>query len=188
MTFNYLDLVIALPVVLLAIVGFRKGLIKELASLAALVLGIYLAVMFSDMVAGWMIKYVDISHRWIFIIAFILTFVAVVLLVSLLGRALDKIASLAMLGLINRFLGLLFGILKGAFIMSVFILLFNMIDNKEHILKAEVKNMSLLYRPVEAVAPFVLETITSLTPDDPLRKNNKGRNKLLDQLVRTERW
>jgi membrane protein required for colicin V production len=48
MTFNYLDLVIALPIVLLAIMGFRKGLIKELASLAALVLGIYLAVVFSD--------------------------------------------------------------------------------------------------------------------------------------------
>ena len=97
MTFNYLDLVLALPIVLLAIMGFRKGLIKELASLAALILGIYLAVMFSDIVAGWLIKYVEISHRWIFIIAFILTFVAVVLLVSLLGRALDKIASLALI-------------------------------------------------------------------------------------------
>jgi membrane protein required for colicin V production len=179
MTFNYLDLVIALPIVLLAIMGFRKGLIKELASLAALVLGIYLAVVFSDFVAGWMIKYVDISHRWIFIIAFILTFVAVVLLVSLLGRALDKIASLALLGIINRFLGLLFGILKGAFIMSVFILLFNMIDNKEHILKAEVKNNSLLYRPVEAIAPFLLESIGSLTPDDSSRGKAKGRSKRL---------
>ena len=177
MTFNYLDLVIALPVVLLAILGFRKGFIKALASLAALILGFYLAVVFSDFAAGWMIKYVDIRHRRIFIIAFILTFVAVVLLVSLLGRALDKIASLALLGIINRFLGLLFGILKGAFIMSVFILLFNMIDNKEHILKAEVKNNSLLYRPVEAIAPFLLKSITNLTPDDSSRGKAKGRSK-----------
>ncbi|HZK09039.1 MAG TPA: CvpA family protein [Bacteroidales bacterium] len=186
MTFNYLDLVLALPIVLLAIMGFRKGLIKELASLAALILGIYLAVMFSDIVAGWLIKYVEISHRWIFIIAFILTFVAVVLLVSLLGRALDKIASLALMGIINRVLGLLFGIFKGIFIMSVFILLFNMIDIKENILKSDVKNKSLLYRPVETVAPFVLKNITNLTFDNPPPDKVKGRNKRLDQMVRIE--
>ncbi|NCA86157.1 MAG: CvpA family protein [Clostridia bacterium] len=185
MTFNYLDLVIALPVVLLAIMGFRKGLIKELASLAALVLGIYLAVVFSDKIASWLVQYIDISHRYAFIIAFIITFVTVVLLVSLLGRLLDKIASLALLGIINRILGLLFGIIKGAFIMSVFILLFNMIDSKEHILKSETKNTSLLYRPVEAIAPFVLKNITNITLDDPSWDDFKdnSRNKRLDQVV-----
>jgi membrane protein required for colicin V production len=185
MTFNYLDLVIALPMVLFAILGFRKGLIKELASLAALILGIYLAIMFADYVAGWLIKYIDISHRYIFIIAFILTFVGVVLLVVLLGRLLDKVASLALLGIINRFLGLLFGVLKGAFIMSVFILLFNMIDSKEHILKSQYKNESLLYRPVEAVAPFVLRNITNITLDDPSWDGFKdnSRNKPLNKVV-----
>lgn len=177
MDVNFLDLIIGLPIVLMAISGFRNGFIKEIASLVALLLGLYFAIYFSDVVADWLLQYFDISHRWLFIVAFILTFIVVVLLVSLIGKLLSKIASLAALGFLNRFIGLVFGILKGIVIMSALIMLFEMIDSKASILKKDIKEGSLLYRPVEGVVPYILRNVGDIKFDDPSWEDFKNKVK-----------
>ncbi len=172
---NFLDLIIGIPIILMAIAGFRRGLIKEVAALAALILGIYFAIYFSDVVAVYLMDHFDISHRYVFIVAFIITFVGVVLVVSLIGRLLDKVASLAMLGIINRLLGLVFGLAKGIVIMSVLIMLFNMIDSREKILSQETKQESLLYNPVSEVAPLILMNIRDIDFKDPSWQDYNGK-------------
>jgi membrane protein required for colicin V production len=182
---NFLDLIIVIPIVLMAISGFNQGFIKELASLAALVLGIYFAIYFSDVVAALLIKHFDISHRYVFILAFLITFVGVVLLVSLIGRLLDKIASLSALGLVNKVFGFIFGFLKGALIISIFLVLFNMIDTKGHILKDEQKKGSLLYQPLVQLAPLLLINIQNIDFSDPSWDDykDKVKEKNLDKMV-----
>jgi len=167
MEVDYLDLIIGLPIVLLAISGFRNGLIKEIASLVALILGIYFAVYFSNIVADYLNEFIDIGYRWLFIIAFILTFIVVVIVVTLIGKLLSKIAALAALGILNRLAGMVFGIVKGIVIMSLMIMLFDMIDSRSAILKNNVKEGSLLYKPVEKVAPFILFNLENINFDDP---------------------
>ena len=182
---NFLDIILAIPIVLLAFAGYRKGLIKEIASLIALILGIYFAIYFSDVVAGYLVEYFDINHRYVFIVAFILTFIGVVLAVSLIGRMLDKIASLVALGFINKFLGFVFGFIKGVIIMSVLILLFNMIDSNSKILKEETREGSILYTPVSMVAPLILMNIENINFDDPSWEDYKKKveDASLDKLV-----
>jgi len=182
---NFLDIVLAIPIVLLAFGGYKKGLIKEVASLVALILGIYFAILFSDVVASYLLGYFDINHRYVFIVAFILTFIGVVLAVSLLGRMLDKIASLAALGFINKFLGLIFGFVKGVVIVSVLIMLFNMIDSNGNILKEDTRENSLLYAPVSRIAPRILENIPNIDFDDPSWQDYKKKldDVRLDELV-----
>ena len=182
---NLLDAVLILPIVLMAISGFNNGFIKELASFAALVLGIYFAVFFSDVVAGFLIKSFDINHRYVFILAFLITFVGVVLLVSLIGKLLDKIAALVALGLINKISGLVFGLFKGVLIMSIFLVIFNMIDTKGHILKDEHKKGSLLYQPLFQVAPLLLINIQNIDFSDPSWDDyqKKVKEKDLDKMV-----
>lgn len=164
---NYLDLIIGIPIVLAAISGFRNGLIKEVASLVALALGLYFAIYFSDVVAKWLVEYIDIGENWLFIVAFIITFVGVVILVSFIGKLLSKVAAAAALGFINRFFGLIFGVLKGVVIMSALMLLFNMIDDKQKILRSDVKQNSMLWQPVEGVVPYILEKFETMDLDDP---------------------
>lgn len=164
---NYLDLIIGIPIVLLAISGYRNGLIKEVASLVALALGLYFAIYFSDVVAKWLVEYIEIGEKWLFIVSFLITFVGVVLLVSFLGKLLSKVAAAAALGFVNRLFGLLFGVLKGVVIMSALILLFNMIDDKQKILKGDVKQSSRLWQPVESVVPYMLDKFKTLNLDDP---------------------
>jgi membrane protein required for colicin V production len=125
---NYLDLIFGGLILFGAFKGFRKGVIVELASLLALVLGIYGAIQFSGFVADQLVVYIDWDKRYVDLAAFGLTSVAIILGVSLLGKILTSLAKLVMLNGINRMLGLLFGGMKLA-VFSGVILIFLMKAN-----------------------------------------------------------
>ena len=55
-TMNYIDIILVLLLIFSAISGFRKGLIVELASLAALILGIWGAIEFSDITSEFLVE------------------------------------------------------------------------------------------------------------------------------------
>ena len=128
MEINYLDLIFGGLILFGAFKGFRKGVIVELASLLALVLGIYGAIQFSGFVADQLVVYIDWDKRYVDLAAFGLTSIAIILGVSLLGKILTSLAKLVMLNGINRMLGLLFGGMKLA-VFSGVILIFLMKAN-----------------------------------------------------------
>ncbi|NOX87351.1 MAG: CvpA family protein [Chlorobi bacterium] len=153
MTINTLDLIILIPLLLWAWQGYKKGLIISVASLAALVLGLYFAFYFSDYTAGQLKKHFDISPEYMAIVSFIVTFIVVVVAVVLVGRLLHKFVDVLMLG--NKAAGLVFGVLKGALYLSILIFLINYFDPGEHLIKKEYKQGSLLYTPVASFAPLL---------------------------------
>ena len=73
---NYIDLVLGIILIIAAIQGFRKGFIVELASLAALVLGIWGAIKFSDWTAAFITRNTGFHSEHMSTIAFVLTFIA----------------------------------------------------------------------------------------------------------------
>ena len=58
---NYIDIILGLLLIFSAIGGFKNGLIAEIASLAALILGIWGAIHFSDNTTELLIKYFDLK-------------------------------------------------------------------------------------------------------------------------------
>lgn len=109
---NYLDIVLAILLILSAINGFVKGFVEELAGLVALILGIWAALRFSDRVAQWLIDQFNWTFEHLNIIAFFITFILVVILVNLIGSWVNKMVKAVSLGFINRLAGLAFGVIK----------------------------------------------------------------------------
>ena len=70
--------------------GLFKGLFVEVASLLALVLGVYGAIHFSNFAADFLQSRTDWSEKTINITAFAITFVVIVLAISLAGKALTR--------------------------------------------------------------------------------------------------
>jgi len=87
---NYIDLVLVIILIIAAFQGFQKGFIVELASLAALILGIWGAIKFSDWTAGFITKTTGFHSDNMNTIAFVLTFIAIVILIHILGKVLDS--------------------------------------------------------------------------------------------------
>jgi len=156
---NYLDIVLGGLLIIGLVRGIIKGLFVELASLVAIIAGIYGAIRFSFYVGDFLQEKVNIEPQYIKLIAFVITFIAIILGISILGKLLTKVAKFAALGLFNRILGGVFGLLKFAFISSAIIMFIGPLNTALGIVKTEVLENSILYKPVQAIAPAVYPTI-----------------------------
>jgi membrane protein required for colicin V production len=141
--------------------GFTKGLIIELASLLALTLGIYGALHFSSFTFEFLSHYVEIKTVYLQLASYGLTFIIIVMLISLTGKILTMLIKLVALGFINRMMGAIFGGIKVLLILAVFISFFDRFNKQFGMVNDEILSSSLMYKPirihVEQFYPNVLE-------------------------------
>lgn len=112
-----LDVIIVLALLPSLYFGLKNGLVKQIVAFGVVYLGITLSLRFADPVSEWFAGFAaarewTIPEIWIKIIAFVFIFFAVALIISLLGRILEKIIKITLLEWLNRLLG---------FVMSLFI-------------------------------------------------------------------
>ncbi len=150
---NTFDIIISALLIFGFIRGLLKGLFVEIASLAALILGVYGAIHFSYFASNILKDHVSWDEKYLTIVAFALTFAIIVIVIALLGKLLTKIANFAALGFLNKLLGGVFGALKIGLILSVVLLVFNKLNNTIPFLSVEQQNETILYEPVKNLAP-----------------------------------
>ena len=146
--------------------GFMKGLFVEVASLVALVAGVYGAIHFSGFAAEFLASKVSWEERYINIVAFAITFVVIILVISLAGKALTKLADFAALGIINKLLGGVFGALKIGLILSVILVVFNRMNNTIPFVSEDDLKDSILYEPVKSLAPMIFPSIIKAAEEE----------------------
>ncbi|WP_341217188.1 CvpA family protein [uncultured Wocania sp.] len=168
---NVIDIVLAALILFGLIRGFMKGLFVEVASLIALIAGVYGAIHFSNFAADFLQSKVDWNEKTINITAFAITFVIIVLAIALAGRALTKLADFAALGIINKFLGGIFGALKIALILSVVLNIFDKMNSTITFVDKENINDTVLYKPVKELVPMIFPNILTPKEDNITPKN-----------------
>lgn len=126
-----------------------------IASLAALVLGIIGAIQLRPLFASFLDSLFDISPDYINIIAFSVAFVVIVLLVNMVAHLVERLIKAVALNFINRLLGMAFGLLVTAFVLSMILWPLNQINAEKQIIKPERIDNSLLYKPLSAFAPAI---------------------------------
>jgi membrane protein required for colicin V production len=153
---SVIDIIIGALILYGVVKGLFKGLFVEVTSLLALLVGVYGAVHFSNYAAEILLNNFDWSEKTTNITAFAVTFIAIVLAISLAGKALTKLADFAALGLLNKLLGALFGGTKIALIISILLLIFSNLNKSIPFVSNDEIGASLLYSPIKSLAPMVL--------------------------------
>lgn len=156
---NYIDIVLGILLILAAIQGFRKGFMIELASLTALVLGIWGGIKFSDWTAAFINDTTGYHSKYLNVIAFFVTFIVIVVLIHVLGKVLDTVIKAVALGFLNRLAGIIFGVIKTAVILSIFLILFDTVDENVHLLPSAQKSESKIYAPLKRLVPTLFPFI-----------------------------
>lgn len=146
--------------------GFMKGLFVEVASLVALIAGVYGAIHFSNFAADFLDSKLDWDEKYINIVAFAITFVIIVLIIAFAGKALTKLADFAALGILNKLLGGVFGALKIGLILSVLLIVFDNMNNTIPFADEEDLKESILYKPVKGLAPMIFPSILNKGKED----------------------
>lgn len=166
---NVFDIIIAVILLFAAVRGFMKGLFSEVASLVAIVAGVFCAIHYAyyveyflnDSVLKW-------SHQTNKIVAFAVTFLAVVLFIIFIGKVLTKLADITSLGFLNKILGGVFSVLKSAIILSVIFLFFDKFNKTIPFVSEKTLDESVLYNSVRSIVPTLFPAI--MDEDNPSLK------------------
>lgn len=177
---NYLDIILAIPLVWGIFRGFRKGLVIEIASLIAAVLGVWGAVHFSYFISDTL----NLTSPYSPLISFVITFVIIVVIVYLLAKLIEKSINLLALGFLNKLAGAFFGLLKIAFFLSILLLIISKASIDKPLIPEEDQKGSMLYPAVSSFAPRIipklnfeeikmkLESVTPEMKKDTVQKKN----------------
>ncbi|MDR0754281.1 MAG: CvpA family protein [Prevotellaceae bacterium] len=152
---NYFDIIFALIIIWAAIRGFSTGFIIQISSLLAMLTGAFAAYKASFWLASKFSTIINADPVIINTVAFIVTFAIVWGLVILLGKFLHAVVKIAMMGLLNRILGIFFSVLKIVFALSVILILAGNLNKSLNFLPQKHINSSLLYKPVEKFASAI---------------------------------
>lgn len=152
---SFIDIILVALFIIAGFHGYKKGFVSQFASLAGLLLGIWGALKFSDFTADQLVKYFQLTTEYLHLIAFGVTFLIIVFIVHLIGKAVEGVFELAFLGFANSILGVIFGVLKMAFILSVFLIIIEKADTKVNILPNDIAEKSIFYRPIARLAPSI---------------------------------
>jgi membrane protein required for colicin V production len=115
---NWLDIVVAIVMLIALFLGLKAGLIKAVISLAGLILGIFLAGRFYQGLAD-KLTFIS-SEKAAGIAAYVIILVLVMIAAAIIAWLLSKLISAILLGWINRLGGAIFGlIVAGVFIGAI---------------------------------------------------------------------
>jgi membrane protein required for colicin V production len=158
-TVNYVDVILLIPLAYGAFRGLSRGLIVEVSTLFALLAGVYVALRCSGMAEGFLQDFVAIPAEYSYYVAFAIIFLLVVIVIHALGKLLTRLARLIALGLVNRLLGMLFGVARMAVVVCAVLFLLDIIDQRYGIVGPGAKAGSLLYEPLVNLAGGVYDAV-----------------------------
>lgn len=161
-SFSIVDLIMLVLFVPAVFGGIKKGFIKQIAGLAALILGIWAGFHFSYFLSGKLNIWLDSISSFVNILSFALIFFAVLILVSLIGEFVSGLIKLVLLGWLDKILGIIFAVIKTACIISIVIYILNSFDHLWNFLPNEELAKSWLYTIIEQLAPKLFPYLSKL--------------------------
>ncbi len=175
---NFIDVLFLIPIGYAVFKGFKNGFIIEICTLLALLVGLYAGIHFSDGTANFLKTNWEINSTYLPVISFTLTFLAVGALVFFGGKALEKVVDIANLTPLNKFLGVLFALIKVLYLISIFVVLLESYDEKGNFIEEQTKEESLLYEPVKNISlttiPRIKESTIFLTNSLKAEQDSTG--------------
>lgn len=156
---NFLDLIILLPIVYFAYQGFRRGFIKEVFGIIGIILAVYITFEYMGVISRVLAPYVeDRDHATI--ITGIITFILIIIGVQLVGFALERFIDVVQLGILNKFVGMIFAGLKMAILISATLLLLAGMG----VPSEETTSRSVSYPVVIYIAPAAFDVVATMIP------------------------
>ncbi|APQ17154.1 CvpA family protein [Maribacter hydrothermalis] len=154
-----LDIILGIPLIWGLWKGYKNGLFMEIASIVALVAGIFGAIHFSYITGNYLSGHLNWDERNMSIIAFIITLILIIFIVNLIGKLLTKVANFAMLGTLNKIAGGIFGTLKVAILLGAAFIFFDRMDTTLNLINEETKQQSILYQPIKDIGALIFDKV-----------------------------
>jgi len=166
---NLLDWIFIIIIGVSAIYGLFKGLIKEVLSLLAVIIGLIVASRFY-MGASPLLIDLGLGEQAAKILSFFILFIIIFIVIVLIGRLIHKFVHAIFLGWLNRLGGIGFGFIRGIIVSSIIIIILTITLSG----KTPILTQSKLTPHIMSVSKVLL----SLVPEDMQKRFMEQENKL----------
>jgi membrane protein required for colicin V production len=139
-----LDLIILMPLIYGAYKGYKRGFIMSLFLLLAVVVGLYAAFHFTDLIVSYGKEHFAWKSSYIAPVTFLSLFLVVGAGIYFGGKVLESVIKLAKLSILNSFAVALLGLLQWTYFVGSLLLMMISFDQKESIISKETKQHSLI--------------------------------------------
>ena len=156
----FIDFIFAVILVVAVLKGLRKGFIIAVFSLLAFIIGLAAAMKLSTYAAHYLADSTNISAKWLPFVSFLLVFLLVALLVRVVAKLIEKSVEFAMLGWLNRLLGVVLYIMLYTTIFSI--LLFYAVQM--NIIRPDTILASRTYSFIEPWGPYAINGLGAVVP------------------------
>lgn len=156
---TWLDILILLPLLIGLVRGLMKGLIVEVSSIVAILLGFFGAKYWSAAFANWLMQQFEWSETACIVVAYALLFAGIALGLNIVARLLSKLFQKIQLGWLNRLLGGLFGTAKWGIVIIALVLCVHNLDKQFQFLQPKLKEKSVVYTTLTPYAEQAWEEI-----------------------------
>jgi len=157
MTFHTIDYIILTVVGLSVLTGLFRGFVKELIALCVWVLAIWLGFTYMHSLDPWLKPYIDDDSVRV-AVGFIIILLSTLLMGAIVNAVLSFVLHRTGLSGTDRLLGMVFGFVRGIFIVALVIMLLNMTSMAK---KEDFTNKSVLYSEFNPLVNW----ISSFMPD-----------------------
>jgi membrane protein required for colicin V production len=185
---NFIDILICVPLIYAGYKGFKHGLIIEVFTLLALLVGVYAGIHFSDFIANYLKNSFEWDAKYLPVVSFTLVFLAVGAMVYFAGITVEKMVKVVHLTPLNKFFGVFFAVVKMLYFVSVILVIFESYDEKGKFFPQETKDSSLLYAPVKDVSTITVPGIAESTIflENALKPESDSTGLTIDQVLRAK--
>lgn len=156
---SWLDILILLPLLIGLVRGLMKGLIVEVSSIVAILLGFFGAKYWSAAFASWLMQQFDWSETACIVVAYALLFAGIALGLNIVARLLSKLFQKIQLGWLNRILGGIFGTAKWGIVIVALVLCVHNLDKQFQFIQPELREKSVVYTTITPYAEQAWEEI-----------------------------
>lgn len=123
------DIIVLAIILILTIIGWWKGLVKQLFGLAGVIAGYILAVKYYQPCAKFLTGIHPGTAR---IISFIAIFLACIIVAHLVGWAVGRLTTGPKMGFLNRVGGALLGFVKGCVVVCILVIVLIAFLSRDH--------------------------------------------------------
>ncbi len=126
-----LDIVFIVILAVSILLGLIRGAVREVLSLVGLAVSIYLAFKFSDTLSNDYVSKFFEEEKISYIISFVLIIVGTIFVIALFNLLISQLLKASGLSLLDRFLGFLFGALRGTVLCSILVVIIGFVPGVE---------------------------------------------------------
>jgi len=155
MKWDLFDIIIALPLLWAIYRGWVKGFILQLATLVALVVGIWGAQELTNVLVPYLKAHHQVTSQYARVTVFAICLLVLFGMIYLLGWILTKFVKIVALGIPNRLAGVVFSLLKYALMLCFAVFYLDRLNNTFNFMEPTLPQGSFFYFPMLKVANWI---------------------------------